>query len=219
MTDTLVREDLSLESLVAQATDAFLARQRQGERPDVEEFAARYPQAAPVLRKILASLQLLGLSVANGAAEAGAAIPTGTPLGDFHLLREVGRGGMGVVYEAEQISLGRRVALKVLPFAATMDSRHLQRFHNEAKAAACLHHQNIVPVHGVGCERGVHYYAMQLIQGRTLAQLIRQTRQPAGVPPLTPEEGEQTTAYRAGEARAPTTVAAGPTEPGGRGGA
>ena len=79
---------------------------------------------------------------------------------------------MGVVYEAEQISLNRRVALKVLPFAATMDPRQLQRFRNEAQAAACLHHANIVPVYGVGCERGVHYYAMQLIEGQSLAQVI-----------------------------------------------
>ena len=83
---------------------------------------------------------------------------------------------MGVVYEAEQISLGRRVALKVLPFAATMDPRHLQRFHNEARAAAGLHHTNIVPVFGVGCERGVHYYAMQFIEGRSLADLIAEFR-------------------------------------------
>ena len=78
-------------------------------------------------------------------------------LGDFQLVREIGRGGMGVVYEAEQISLGRRVALKVLPFAAALDARQLQRFKNEAQAAACLHHTNIVPVFGVGCERDVHY--------------------------------------------------------------
>ena len=97
---------------------------------------------------------------------------TSEPLGDFRLIREVGRGGMGIVYEAEQISLNRRVALKVLPFAATMDPRHLQRFRNEAQAAACLHHPNIVPVYGVGCERGVHYYAMQFIDGQTLAQVI-----------------------------------------------
>ena len=70
------------------------------------------------------------------------------------------------------MSLGRRVALKVLPFAATMDPRHLQRFHNEAKAAASLHHEHIVPVYGVGCERGVHYYAMQFIDGTTLAAVI-----------------------------------------------
>ena len=83
---------------------------------------------------------------------------------------------MGVVYEAEQISLGRRVALKVLPFAAALDARQLQRFKNEAQAAACLHHTNIVPVFGVGCERGVHYYAMQYIEGQTLAAIIRNLR-------------------------------------------
>jgi serine/threonine protein kinase len=77
-------------------------------------------------------------------------------LGDFRLIREIGRGGMGVVYEAEQISLARRVALKILPFAGMLDPRQLQRFQNEARAAASLHHTNIVPVFSVGCERGVH---------------------------------------------------------------
>jgi serine/threonine protein kinase len=101
--------------------------------------------------------------------------PTGS-LGDFRILREVGRGGMGVVYEAEQISLRRRVALKVLPFAATMDSRQLQRFQNEARAAASLEHPHIVPVFGVGCERSVHYYAMKFIDGQSLADVIRRLR-------------------------------------------
>src|SRR5919108_2838427 len=100
-------------------------------------------------------------------------------LGDYRLIREVGRGGMGVVYEAEQLSLRRRVALKVLPFAVTADPRQLQRFHNEARAAAQLHHEHIVPVHAVGSERGVHYYAMQFIDGHTLAALIRARRQEA----------------------------------------
>src|SRR3954452_23439410 len=97
-------------------------------------------------------------------------------LGDFRLIREVGRGGMGIVYEAEQVSLGRRVALKILPMAAAMDPRQIQRFRVEAQAAACLHHPHIVPVHGVGCERGVHYYAMQLIDGRSLAATIAELR-------------------------------------------
>ena len=75
--------------------------------------------------------------------------------------------------------LRRRVALKVLPFAATMDPRHLRRFQNEAQAAACLHHTNIVPVYFVGCERGVHFYAMQFIDGQPLSELIRQMAQGA----------------------------------------
>ena len=83
---------------------------------------------------------------------------------------------MGVVYEAVQRSLNRRVALKVLPFAAAMDPTQLRRFQTEALAAAQLHHTNIVPVYSVGCERGVHYYAMQFIEGQTLAQAIAERR-------------------------------------------
>jgi serine/threonine protein kinase len=97
-------------------------------------------------------------------------------LGEFRLLREVGRGGMGVVYEAEQVTLQRRVALKVLPFAAAIDERRLQRFKNEALAAAHLRHENIVPVHAVGADLGVHYYAMQFIEGQSLASLISSLR-------------------------------------------
>jgi WD40 repeat protein/serine/threonine protein kinase len=187
MADASVQEDVSLESLVARVADEFLERQKQGERPDAEEYAARYPQAAPVLRKVLASLQVLGLSGRDHRARGNAASdePATGMLGDFHILREVGRGGMGVVYEADQLSLGRRVALKVLPFASTLDAKQLQRFKNEAQAAAHLHHQSIVPVYATGCERGVHYYAMQFIEGQTLAAVVRDLRQQAGL-----EEGE-----------------------------
>ena len=93
---------------------------------------------------------------------------------------------MGVVYEAEQISLRRRVALKVLPFAAAIDPRRLQRFKTEALTAAHVQHERIVPVHAVGCERGVHYYAMQFIEGQSLAALIaelRRVRDEQGVHP------------------------------------
>jgi eukaryotic-like serine/threonine-protein kinase len=102
-------------------------------------------------------------------------------LGDFRLFREIGRGGMGIVYEAEQISLNRRVALKVLPFAAGLDHKQLQRFKNEAQTAALLHHPNIVPVYAVGCEGGVHYFAMQFIAGRSLAAFIEEQRQEKGI--------------------------------------
>ena len=106
-------------------------------------------------------------------------------LGDFRLLREIGRGGMGVVYEAQQISLGRRVALKVLPFAAVLDSRQIARFQHEAQAAAQLNHPNIVSVFAVGVERGVHYFAMQFIDGqpldRVLSELREKYRRPAMV--------------------------------------
>jgi serine/threonine protein kinase/Tfp pilus assembly protein PilF len=103
---------------------------------------------------------------------------------------------MGVVYEAEQVSLGRRVALKVLPYAGALDPRQLLRFQNEARAAACLHHTNIVPVHFVGSERGVHFFAMQFIDGQTLADLVRQLRQPEGTKEGGPSADEGTTAYQ-----------------------
>ena len=100
-------------------------------------------------------------------------------LGDYRIIRELGRGGMGVVYEAEQASLGRRVALKVLPTHAVTDSVYLERFEREARVAAGLHHTNIVPVFGVGKQDGVHYFAMQFIQGRGLEEVLDDARQSA----------------------------------------
>jgi hypothetical protein len=175
---------------LAEVLDVYLAALEGGTAPDVDELLARYPDLAGDLRECLASLAFIrragNLSVAGDTSAEGEA--AGGVLGDFRILREVGKGGMGVVYEAEQISLRRRVALKVLPFAATMDPRHLQRFHNEAQAAACLHHTNIVPVYFVGCERGMHFYAMQFIDGQTLSDLIHQRRGSEKKAPATGEE-------------------------------
>jgi hypothetical protein len=154
-----------------------------GRAPDRREFLAAHPELRGELTEFLAGhdeVERLAAPI-RATAEESAADPTSTSelgqLGDFRLLREVGRGGMGVVYEAEQISLRRRVALKVLPFVAAIDHRQLERFKNEALAAANLRHEHIVPVHAVGCERGVHYYAMQFIDGQSLAALIAELRE------------------------------------------
>jgi serine/threonine protein kinase len=183
MSTLLSTSDVSVEALVGQVADEFVQRVNRGEQPGIEEYARRYPEIACVLREVLAALQFMRLPLGSVAGADAPGIPD-TPvrgcLGDFCILREVGRGGMGVVYEAEQISLNRRVALKVLPFAAALDPKQLQRFKNEAQTAAGLHHQHIVPVYGVGCERGVHYYAMQFIEGQTLAAFIREMRHLAG---------------------------------------
>jgi serine/threonine protein kinase len=167
-----------LEDLIEECTN----RLQRGEVVDIEALARDHPGQADRLRRILPSLQMMAEIGHSAVREiTGLALPAdGTPglgeLGDFRIIREVGRGGMGVVYEAIQVSLNRRVALKVLPFAAAMDPTQLRRFQTEALAAAQLHHTNIVPVYSVGCERGVHYYAMQFIEGQTLAALIGECR-------------------------------------------
>jgi serine/threonine protein kinase/WD40 repeat protein len=163
----------SLESLIAGLADEFAERLERGERPDPDEFAGRYPEYASVIRQVLSCLNLVRLSTPSPTGPRAVEGELAGVLGDYRLIREIGRGGMGVVYEAEQISLRRRVALKVLPFASALDQRHLQRFRNEAHAAAQLHHTSIVPVYAVGFERGVHFYAMQFIDGHSLADVIR----------------------------------------------
>jgi eukaryotic-like serine/threonine-protein kinase len=175
--------------------DELASRLKRGEEIDMDEVVRAHPEHAGQIRQVLPAMRLLAEIGHHqpGGAEDGERPPTGQ-LGDFRLLREVGRGGMGIVYEAEQISLGRLVALKVLSFAAALDARRQQRFVNEAQAAAHLCHPHIVPVYAVGCERGVHYYAMQLIDGRTVAGLIES----AGCPPAagaapTPPRGALTT--------------------------
>jgi serine/threonine protein kinase/WD40 repeat protein len=169
------------------ALEEYQAVLEAGQRPDRQAFLTRHEDIAPDLARALDALDFIRTAAPQfpepaDDQRAGEVQPEG-PLGDYRIVREIGRGGMGVVYEAVQISLGRQVALKVLPFAATLDARRLQRFKNEAQAAAHLHHTNIVPVYGVGCERGVHYYAMQLIDGKTLAAMIRDLRQLAGLAP------------------------------------
>ena len=160
--------------------EEFAARYRRGERPALQEYLDRYPNLADDIRALFPALvEMAARSRKTMAARQCMALPAAGPLppllhqiGDYRLLREVGRGGMGVVYEAEQVSLGRRVALKVLPLRACGDRTALERFRREARAAAKLHHTNIVPVHEVGQDGDVCYYAMQFIQGQSLDQII-----------------------------------------------
>src|SRR5579864_3066729 len=179
---------------VMKAVEEYEAALAAGKVPDRQEFVRRHADIAERLEACLESLDALraaapqlrraDVSLDATYSVSGEMIGASTSLGDFKIIREIGRGGMGVVYEALQLSLGRRVALKVLPFAAALDAKQLQRFKNEAQAAAHLHHTNIVPVHAVGCERGVHFYAMQYIEGQTLAQMIQELRELAGQGPV-----------------------------------
>ena len=113
------------------------------------------------------------------------ALPGTQRLGDFEILRELGRGGMGVVFEARQVSLSRKVALKVLSGRLGLTDQAVQRFRREAEAAARLHHTNIVPIYATGECGGTHFYAMELIDGPSLDQVIRamsRSRAPSAAP-------------------------------------
>lgn len=163
--------------------EEFRATNAAGLRISIDDFVAKHPRYRAELEQVLPLTDLLADVVATHSLDAQSASlpitnisPTTGTLGDFRLLRELGRGGMGIVYEAEQISLGRRVALKLFPFAALLDSRQLERFKTEARAAAMLRHRGIVNVLSVGCERGTHYYAMELIDGVSLATVASQAR-------------------------------------------
>ncbi|MDB5309164.1 MAG: hypothetical protein JWO38_3366 [Gemmataceae bacterium] len=149
----------------------------QGRRPDRARFLAHHPDLAPALTPYLDGLDLLH----RGAKDLTRSHPTATRLdtglaggdrvGEFEIVREIGRGGMGVVYEAVQPSLARRVAMKVLPPAFAADQTRLRRFAVEAQAAAAVSHPHIVPVYAVGEDRGVNYIVMQLIDGSPLDSL------------------------------------------------
>ena len=148
--------------------DEYLDRACHGECPDPDEYAARFPDLADTFRRLAAALGTL----ASARDDAPPAVP------GFRVVREVGRGGMGVVFEAVEEALGRRVALKTLPPQAVAHPLALARFRREAKAAAGLHHPHIVPVFGVGEQGGVHYYVMQFVAGETLAQWIARRADP-----------------------------------------
>ncbi len=170
---------------LGELAEEFVSRRRQGERATTEEYASKYPDLAEEIRELFPTvLELEQLKVHKVFSSGGVAASTGpvplTQLGDFRIIREVGRGGMGVVYEAEQESLHRRVALKVLGTQMGMSARQKARFRREAEAAAHLHHTNIVPVYGVGEDKGLQFYAMQFIEGVPLNRLIRAWRDAEG---------------------------------------
>ncbi len=181
----MTAEHQNLQSTIAgasaqlrEAMESYLELLERGACPEPDEFIKRYPAIADELYRHLKGLDFIHVASPQLTQADRPLLISGDAeeLGDFRLIREIGRGGMGVVYEAEQRSLDRRVAVKVLPFAALLDKRQLERFRNEARAAAMLKHPRIVSVHQTGCERGVHYYAMELVDGRSLAEIIQDVR-------------------------------------------
>ncbi len=157
----------------------FLERRNRGERPTIGEYCDRHPELAQRIRDVFEAL-ILAEELTSGPKEGSGFSSSAVRIdgrradrmGDYRILREIGRGGMGVVYEAEQEALGRRVALKVLPGNLAGDAQARQRFQREARAAARMHHTNIVPVFDVGQDGGNIYYAMQMIHGQGLDLVI-----------------------------------------------
>ncbi len=181
MNDTAIDLDSSDETIdgyeiVDLLASDFLARYREGDRPTVEEYARRHPELSCQIRKVFPLvLSVEKLKISQQTSVDGSVTLAGRNLkrfGDFTLIREIGRGGMGIVFEAEQESLGRRVAIKVLPKQSLLDDQAIARFQLEAKTAAAMHHSNIVPIFGTGNEDGTHFLVMQLVGGQALDKLL-----------------------------------------------
>jgi serine/threonine protein kinase len=183
-------DEVVIDEVLVERAAELADRMQVGEEIDPKTLSPDDPGCAGALRALLPSIAFmadLGASEPDeenlgerSPSDPGMGVKP-VRLGDFRLIREVGRGGMGVVYEADQLSLGRRVALKILPAGVAIDRKRLRRFQLEAQAAALLHHPHIVPVHTVGSDRGVHFFAMQFIDGRTLADLIGELRRSEGI--------------------------------------
>ena len=204
--------------LLNHLADEFADRYRRGERPSLQEYINRHPALADDIREFFPALVEME-QVKKARAQVADPFPQGPlppleRLGDFRIIREIGHGGMGIVYEAEQISLGRRVALKVMTAQMLRNAGHKRRFEREAKAAAKLHHTNIVPVFGTGQHEGTPFYVMQYIQGTGLDVVITELAKIApagklltGSPPITSFARKEasvahsllTGEYRAGE--------------------
>lgn len=152
---------------LAAVIDSYVEHLRKGNPPNRAEVIKRHPQFARELDECLASVEFIH------AIEPEDQIIS-KRIGDFQVIREIGRGGMGAVYEAKQVSLNRTVALKVLRFGSVSDGEAVNRFQREAETVADLHHTNIVPIFSVGREQGVNYYAMQLIDGKSLDRIANE---------------------------------------------
>lgn len=157
-TDELLHELVAVE---------FELRWRRGERPTLAEYQSRFPDASEIVAKAYAE------AAADPPPIAAESPKPPERLGEYRILREIGRGGMGIVYEAIQESLQRPVALKVLPVAAALNPTGRERFRKEALTAASLKHRNIVSIHDAGTHDGTPYIAMELIDGESLASLLR----------------------------------------------
>ncbi len=175
-------EEHDRDPIVGRLADEFVERFRRGENPDLSEYVARAPEYAARVREAVDMalfLERLGSASSVGAGRIGPGVQPPDRLetiGEFRIIRELGRGGMGIVYEADHPSMGRRVALKVLPLRGVRDDGLVERFQNEIRATARLEHDNIVPIFESGRSGDFCYYAMQFVRGQALDQMLAEVR-------------------------------------------
>ncbi len=179
--DRVTRDEL-LERIV----DHYTNQLRAGNNPKISRYQIKHPQLADEIRELLSSVAMIEeLKRQNDSQPKSHQsqiedILKLQRIGDYRIVRELGRGGMGLVFEAVHESLGRRVALKVLPARSFDDEKSVERFRREAQAAANLHHTNIVSVFGVGQDQDLHYYVMEFVEGNSLDEIVRAMRAPTG---------------------------------------
>jgi eukaryotic-like serine/threonine-protein kinase len=193
---THLNSDFTDDEALAEVLFDLADRRRRGEPVDLESVMQAHPQYAAELQRLFPTIDALAAldEIApgrDGDSRTSDRESIGGTIGDYQIMREIARGGMGIVYEARQLSLHRRVALKILPFAGALDPRSLARFKQESLAAAQLDHPHIVHIHNVGSDRGIHYYAMQYIEGQSLAQVIAEIAHAASPEHELPDEVDQ----------------------------
>ena len=155
----------------------YLRAIESGGNPSRDDLLARYPQLASELREFFANHDRMG-HLARPLREPTAAARSSVPgerihyFGDYEVLEEIGRGGMGVIYKARQVSLNRVVALKMILAGRLANEQDIQRFHSEAEAAAKLEHPGIVPIFEIGQHAGQHYFSMGFVEGQSLAKRV-----------------------------------------------
>ena len=170
----------SKQTRLAQLAEQFLLEQQQGKSPTIDQYANAHPELAERIQDLFPTLLVVDQLAADSIPAADHKHSIGDApkkLGDYQLIREIGRGGMGVVYEAQQTKLHRTVALKLLPKTSTHDQVSIERFQLEAQAAAKLQHPNIVPVFEVGEQEGWQFLAMQMVNGIGLDRVLDAIRE------------------------------------------